>query len=38
MINSTKLARNFTKNTTLVIPAHKVPNFNPSPNFKKHIN
>lgn len=32
-----KTARNITKNTTIVVPAHTVPNFKPSPNFKRKL-
>ena len=32
-----KTARNITKNTTLVIPAHKVPTFKPCPDFKNQV-
>lgn len=36
-LRNAKKARNISKNTTLVIPAHKVPHFKPSPNFKKRL-
>ena len=32
-----KTARNITKNTTLVIPEHKVPTFKPCPEFKNLV-
>lgn len=32
-----KTARNITKNTTLIIPAHKVPAFKPSPEFRRAV-
>lgn len=32
-----KTARNITKNTTLVIPEHKVPAFKPCPDFKNLV-
>ena len=32
-----KTARNITKNTTLVIPEHKVPTFKPCPDFKNMV-
>ena len=32
-----KTARNITKNTTLVIPEHKVPTFKPGPEFKNMV-
>ena len=32
-----KTARNITKNTTIVIPAHDIPAFKPSPDFQKPI-
>ena len=32
-----KTARNITKNTTLVIPEHKIPTFKPCPDFKNLI-
>ena len=32
-----KPARNITKNTTLVIPEHKVPTFKPCPEFKNMV-
>lgn len=32
-----KLARNITKNTSVVIPAHKVPTFKPAPSFKEAV-
>ena len=32
-----KTARNITKNTTMVIPAHKVPAFKPCPDFKNQV-
>ena len=32
-----KTARNITKNTTLVIPEHKVPTFKPCPDFKNLV-
>ena len=32
-----KTARNITKNTTMVIPEHKVPAFKPCPEFKNQV-
>lgn len=32
-----KVARNISKNTTIVIPAHTVPAFKPSPDFVKAV-
>ena len=32
-----KTARNITKNTTVIIPAHKVPTFKPCPDFKNQV-
>ena len=32
-----KTARNITKNTTMVIPEHKVPSFKPCPDFKNAV-
>lgn len=32
-----KTARNITKNTTVIIPEHKVPAFKPCPEFKKAV-
>ncbi len=32
-----KTARNITKNTTIIIPAHKVPAFKPSPEFRRAV-
>lgn len=32
-----KVARNISKNTTVIIPAHNVPAFKPSKNFQKSI-
>ena len=32
-----KTARNITKNTTVVIPEHKVPTFKPCPDFKRQV-
>ena len=32
-----KPARNITKNTTIVIPAHKTPAFKPSPEFRRAV-
>ena len=32
-----KTARNITKNTTVIIPEHKVPTFKPCPEFKKAV-
>ena len=32
-----KTARNITKNTTVVIPEHKVPAFKPCPDFKNQV-
>lgn len=32
-----KVARNISKNTTIVVPAHKVPAFKPSPDFVKAV-
>ena len=36
-LRKAKKARNISKNTTLVIPAHKVPHFQPSPHFKNRL-
>lgn len=33
----TKTGRNITKNTTVVIPEHKVPTFKPCPDFKNQV-
>ena len=32
-----KTARNITKNTTVIIPEHKVPAFKPCPDFKNQV-
>ena len=32
-----KTGRNITKNTTLIIPEHKVPTFKPCPDFKNQV-
>lgn len=32
-----KMARNISKNTTIVIPAHNIPAFKPSKSFQKNI-
>lgn len=32
-----KVARNISKNTTIVVPAHTVPAFKPSPDFVKAV-
>ena len=32
-----KTGRNITKNTTLIIPEHKVPSFKPCPDFKNQV-
>lgn len=32
-----KLGRNITKNTSVLIPAHKIPFFKPSPDFKDMV-
>lgn len=32
-----KVARNITKNTSIVIPAHKKPTFKPCPEFKEQV-
>lgn len=32
-----KMARNISKNTTIVIPAHNIPTFKPSKSFQKKI-
>ena len=32
-----KTARNITKNTTVIIPEHKVPTFKPCPDFKNAV-
>lgn len=32
-----KTARNITKNTTVIIPKHKVPTFKPCPDFKNQV-
>lgn len=36
-LRKAKTARNISKNTLLVIPAHKVPHFKPSPYFKNRL-
>lgn len=33
-----KTARNISKNTTIIIPAHNIPLFKPSDSFKERIN
>ena len=33
-----KTGRNITKNTTVIIPEHKVPTFKPCPDFKNQVN
>ncbi|EKC46356.1 Histone-like bacterial DNA-binding protein [human gut metagenome] len=32
-----KVARNISKNTTIVVPAHKIPAFKPSPEFVSKV-
>lgn len=32
-----KTARNITKNTTLILPAHNIPAFKPAPCFKEEV-
>jgi len=32
-----KLARNISKNTTLIVPAHKIPSFKPCDTFKAEV-
>ena len=32
-----KVARNISKNTTLIVPEHNIPAFKPAPNFQKSI-
>ena len=32
-----KVARNISKNTTIVVPAHKIPAFKPSPEFASKV-
>ena len=32
-----KTGRNITKNTTVIIPEHKVPTFKPCPDFKNQV-
>ena len=32
-----KTARNITRNTTVIIPEHKVPTFKPCPDFKSQV-
>ncbi|MDE5806698.1 MAG: integration host factor subunit beta [Muribaculaceae bacterium] len=32
-----KLARNISKNTTLIVPAHKIPAFKPCDTFKEEV-
>ena len=32
-----KTARNITKNTTIIVPAHKIPAFKPSAEFKEEV-
>lgn len=32
-----KTARNITRNTTVIIPEHKVPTFKPCPDFKNQV-
>lgn len=32
-----KTARNISKNTTIIIPAHNIPAFNPANSFKKEV-
>lgn len=36
-LRKAKTARNISKNTSIVIPAHKTPHFKPSPNFKNRL-
>lgn len=32
-----KVARNISKNTTMIVPEHDIPAFKPAPNFQKSI-
>ena len=32
-----KTARNITRNTTVIVPAHKIPFFKPAPAFKEEV-
>lgn len=32
-----KTARNISKNTTLIVPAHNIPAFKPAPTFKEEV-
>ena len=34
---ASKTARNITKNTTLIVPAHNIPFFKPAPNLKDAV-
>ena len=36
-IRKAKTGRNITKNTTVIIPEHKVPTFKPCPDFKNMV-
>ena len=36
-VRSEKTARNISKNTTIIIPAHNIPAFNPASDFKKEV-
>lgn len=36
-LRKAKKARNISKNTEVLIPAHRVPHFKPSQNFKKRL-
>ena len=37
MTSAQKTARNITRNTTVIIPEHKVPAFKPCPEFKNQV-
>lgn len=36
-LRAEKVARNITKNTTIIVPAHKVPTFKPSKSFQNSL-
>lgn len=36
-VRSEKTARNISKNTTIIIPAHNIPAFKPAAEFKKEV-
>ena len=36
-VRSEKTARNISKNTTLIVPAHNIPAFKPAPAFKEEV-